>query len=109
MYYQSNSTELPQNGDINGVTAHYGAGGGSDVDADGFQNSLDNCPVNANPDQANMDNDNYGDKCDADIDGDSFVNDIDNCPLVANTNQADLDNDDIGDACDGDADGDGVF
>jgi hypothetical protein len=47
----------------------------------------DNCPDDANTDQADGDSDGVGDVCD-------------NCKTVANTDQADADGDDVGDACD---------
>ena len=47
----------------------------------------DNCPDIVNPDQANSDNDSYGDACD-------------NCPHDDNEDQADSDNDNVGDVCD---------
>lgn len=37
----------------------------SDNDADGIADDLDNCPVNANPDQADSDGDGIGDACDS--------------------------------------------
>lgn len=85
----------------------------------------DNCPMNANGDQADMDEDGAGDACDevdnrlcenggdvcaegwiclnggceADSDGDGVGNG-DNCPDMANADQADMDMDGIGDPCD---------
>ncbi len=83
-----------------------------DVDNDGIEDSLDNCPLVVNPDQVDTDNDSVGDACDGDgdddVDGDTIPDTADNCPLVANPDQADADNDGEGDACDGDADGDGI-
>ena len=58
-----------------------------DSDGDGVQDSCDNCPAVANPDQADRDGDGVGDACD-------------NCPAVPNANQADSDHDGVGDACD---------
>ncbi len=107
---------------------------GSDDDLDGISDDSDNCLFWSNPDQANMDGDEFGDACDDDIDGDGVANDMDawpldpnraydedgdgvddasdNCVAIANTDQTDSDNDGIGDACDAvdnsDADGDGV-
>jgi hypothetical protein len=68
-----------------------------DMDYDGVFNSGDNCPNEANGDQADADRDGYGDVCD-------------NCPFVANPGQEDTDANGIGDACEetGDADGDGI-
>ena len=36
----------------------------------------DNCPIVANPDQANIDSDTEGDACDLDIDGDLMRNTV---------------------------------
>jgi rhodanese-related sulfurtransferase len=81
-----------------------------DSDADGINDDLDNCPANANADQADADGDETGDACDTctDTDGDGFGNPgfpantctMDNCPAVASTNQADADTDGTGDICD---------
>ncbi len=80
-----------------------------DTDGDTIVNSIDNCPLSFNPDQADQDGDGVGDLCDPDIDGDSLVNDLDNCPLTSNAGQADLDSNGIGDVCDPDIDGDGIM
>jgi surface protein len=80
-----------------------------DTDTDEVLDIIDNCPLVANPDQADLDGDLAGDACDVDIDGDEFLNDGDNCPLVANADQANLDGDLAGDVCDEDDDGDGVL
>jgi len=76
----------------------------------------DNCPGEANTDQADLDDDGLGDACD-DSDADTVVDADDNCPFTDNQGQADTDADGIGDACDvcpavadpeqGDLDGDG--
>jgi hypothetical protein len=47
----------------------------------------DNCPVDANPTQQDLDDDTVGDACD-------------NCPSIFNPTQKDTDGDGIGDACD---------
>ena len=73
-----------------------------DSDNDGIVNSIDNCPSNANADQADTDADRIGDVCDSDIDNDGILNVPDNCKYVANHNQADADSDGVGDACDPD-------
>ena len=42
----------------------------------------DNCPDDANADQADFDSDDSGDACDADIDGGGVTNDADLCALT---------------------------
>ena len=91
---------------------------------DGF----DNCPAVSNPNQADADDDGFGDACDncplatnhdqADADGDGVGDACDICPANPNPGQEDTDGDGHGDACDNcpaiananqsDADGDGV-
>lgn len=58
----------------------------TDGDCDGFDDGVDNCPLVANSNQADIDGDNVGDLCD-------------NCPGVANAGQEDANGDGIGDAC----------
>lgn len=58
-----------------------------DQDRDGVVNADDNCPVEANGDQADGDGDGVGDACD-------------NCPGEANVDQSDGEGDGVGDACD---------
>ncbi|HXT22496.1 MAG TPA: thrombospondin type 3 repeat-containing protein [Thermoanaerobaculia bacterium] len=72
-----------------------------DRDGDGIADDSDNCPDNANADQADGDHDGSGDVCDAsnDDDGDGVANGTDNCPATPNADQADGDRDGIGDAC----------
>jgi DNA-binding beta-propeller fold protein YncE len=53
---------------------------GEDVDDDGVPDGLDNCPMVANPDQADNDNDGIGDICDPDDDNDGVPDDEDMCP-----------------------------
>lgn len=83
-------------------------GGGPDGDMDGVADAVDNCPMIANPDQADADMDEIGDACDDDGDNDGVADAEDNCPMVANPDQYDLDRDGQGDACDPDPDGDGL-
>ena len=60
---------------------------GEDLDGDGVGDFTDNCPVTANPDQADGDRDGWGDACDT-------------CPADRDPDQADADHDAVGDACD---------
>ncbi len=84
-----------------------------DIDLDGAPDATDNCPLVANPGQANNDGDAEGDACDTDDDNDSILDAApDNCQFIANADQADADTDGVGNVCDpdyaGDTDGDGV-
>jgi len=96
---------------------HVDSAGCDDPDGDNICNCDDNCPADANNDQADGDGDGVGDVCDLcpgfddnlDTDGDTFPDGCDNCPTVANASQEDADGDGIGDICDEctDTDGDG--
>jgi hypothetical protein len=55
----------------------------TDSDADGFVDGSDNCPAQANANQANYDGDRDGDICDPDVDGDGAANTADLCPNTA--------------------------
>jgi len=72
--------------------------GQADADKDGLGDLCDNCAAVKNPNQANSDAGDY------DWDNQSWSDDwgdaCDNCPAVANQNQADSDKDGVGDACD---------
>ncbi len=52
-----------------------------DADSDNIDDSVDNCPSDANNDQSDIDNDTQGDVCDSDIDGDTLANAVDPDPL----------------------------
>ncbi len=89
-----------------------------DTDGDGVFDDYDNCPMVANPTQANADFDREGDACDAstnsmDTDRDGVPDVGDNCPMAANPTQQDTDRDGVGDACDmvmdPDTDNDGII
>ena len=79
-----------------------------DDDNDGILDIVDNCPLAANANQLDTDNDGVGDVCDTDDDNDGILDVDDNCPLIANPNQEDDDLDGIGNECDDDSDNDGV-
>ncbi|MFH1145808.1 MAG: thrombospondin type 3 repeat-containing protein, partial [bacterium] len=74
-----------------------------DGDGDGVFDASDNCPVDVNPEQEDLDQDGKGDVCDEDKDNDGVLNGSDNCPDVWNPMesgvQKDSDNDGVGDAC----------
>ena len=95
-------------GDTNGRQEVFVRDRAGDRDGDGLANRADNCPDEANADQADQDGDGQGDACDSDRDGDGAANAGDNCPDAPNGDQADADGDGRGDVCDGDRDGDTV-
>lgn len=64
-----------------------------DKDRDGKVDESDNCPLDANTNQANMDGDAQGDTCDGDIDGDGLSNEAE---AAAGTDPRDVDTDDDG-------------
>lgn len=76
-----------------------------DSDNDSVMDDADNCPLVANPGQADIDGDHLGDVCD-DSDNDTVMDALDNCRLVPNPQQENMNDDAEGDACD-DTDGDG--
>ncbi len=54
-----------------------------DDDADGVDDTIDNCPLLYNPSQLDTDGDLAGDDCDLDDDEDAVIDVADVCPLVA--------------------------
>lgn len=97
---------LSQNGHVSSfATIYYELG--DDTDSDTVFDIQDNCPLFANTDQADNDNDGFGDVCDSDDDNDGFADIIDLCPQIA-SNQSDIDSDGFGDQCDNDSDNDFV-
>lgn len=62
-----------------------------DIDDDGHQNSLDNCPYIPNANQVDHDKDGKGDACDHDDDNDGVPDEKDNCRLAFNPDQLDSD------------------
>jgi len=79
----------------------------ADLDGDGISDVQDNCPGNANANQADLDGDGLGDVCDADIDGDGVENTLDAFPYDP-TETTDTDGDGIGNNADTDDDNDGL-
>ena len=84
-----------------------------DMDEDGAMDNEDNCPFIANVDQADYDEDNFGDACDDDDDNDSVLDDNDSCPTGqkgwASSQATDHDLDGCADASeDDDDDNDGL-
>ena len=63
--------------DVHTAGFDYRTGGGRlshDADGDGWNHDSDNCPLMANADQADLDDDGLGDACDDDIDGEGLSN-----------------------------------
>ena len=51
----------------------------TDIDGDGILDGIDNCPRDANSNQANFEGDMFGDTCDDDDDNDGIADDLDVC------------------------------
>ena len=70
-----------------------------------FRDACDNCPKMVNPDQADDDEDTFGNVCDDndDKDSDGIPDVVDNCVNIPNADQLDTDGDKMGDDCDPDA------
>lgn len=103
-----------------------GAAAGTDTDGDGCKDTedtdddndedldgADNCPLDANADQANLDADGLGDVCDPDDDADGVLDGDDDCALGATGWISNSTTDHDGDGCrdsteDADDDADGT-
>ncbi len=83
----------------------YNICGDPDIDDDGIPNSIDNCPLVFNTNQADNEDDGIGDVCDEDDDNDSVQDSTDNCQFINNTGQENFDQDEYGDVCDVNVDG----
>jgi CSLREA domain-containing protein len=63
------------------VGAFEGDGGAlADAESDGINDTVDNCPLDQNANQANNDGDLQGDACDPDDDNDAVLDAADQCP-----------------------------
>ena len=72
----------------------------ADGDGDGVGDICDNCPSDDNPDQRDDDSDGWGSICDPEDDSDGILAPPDNCPNTSNPDQTNSDTDSYGDACD---------
>ncbi len=78
----------------------------ADSDGDDEPDATDNCPVDRNHGQSDLDGDRRGDACDEDDDGDGKLDGQDNCARLSNRDQQDTNANGVGDVCD---DGDHDF
>jgi hypothetical protein len=103
--YEITAAVQDSTGRYNTVPATFNLNVKADTDGDLVVDEEDNCPEDANANQADADGDGVGDACEStsnptDTDGDGVADADDNCPEDANANQADADGDGVGDACD---------
>lgn len=70
-----------------------------DGDHDGVRTNVDNCPVDVNPGQENLDGDAKGDVCDDDVDGDGLSNGVESA-LRTDSRKVDSDGDGVNDNVD---------
>lgn len=116
----SHGAGQPSTAEVEGLDIHVQLEGEGDVvcevlvdldsDMDTVLDTLDNCPLISNVDQADGDSDGLGTACDncidvanpdqSNLDSDALGDFCDNCVLVENPSQADSDADGLGDACD---------
>jgi len=92
-----------------GLRFYVGQAPGADTDGDSFPDLDDNCPLDWNLDQADLDEDGIGDACDLDQDGDCLPDADDSQPRIPLAGLSDSDVDGLIDGCDSDRDGDGVL
>jgi hypothetical protein len=94
------STAATLVGSIGGAPAQvYDLAIGLDTDGDGLLFASDNCPVSANPDQADLDGDHAGDACDPDQDGDGLSDALE-ASIGSDPRSGNTDGDAVGDAAD---------
>ena len=72
--------QMTPRGRLQELTEQYYA----DLDGDGIADILDNCPLAANPSQADFDRDGLGDACDWDDDNDGDPDRLDPAPYNSN-------------------------
>lgn len=91
-----------------GLRLYHAQTPGTDTDGDGFADVEDNCPLDWNFAQHDLDADGVGNECDRDSDNDCFLDEVDPDPLRTASNVPDTDRDGQSDQCDNDDDGDSV-
>ncbi|MCG3137779.1 MAG: hypothetical protein HJJLKODD_01629 [Phycisphaerae bacterium] len=74
-----NDQDNANGNDNNSIADTGGSNTGMDSDRDGWLDNLDNCPLQANPTQADFDQDELGDVCDRDDDNDGVLDRRDRC------------------------------